>query len=100
MQIPRGDLVAAFQRASGIAERRDHVKQEDLHMKAVRQPSRLLHDVTGRVSEHHRNKNFLNAERHGVILLTNGTNAASRLEAATLAGCGRKRSGELMGTDP
>ena len=64
VQIPRGDLVPALQHAGGIAERRHHVQQDYLRMKAARQPRGLLHDVPGSVREHDRNKNFMNAQHY------------------------------------
>ena len=47
VQIPRSDLVPALQHAGGIAERRHHVQQDYLRMKAARQPRSLVHDVPG-----------------------------------------------------
>ena len=64
VQIPRGDLVPALQHAGGIAERRHHVQQDHLRMKAARQPRGLVHDVPGSIREHNRNKNFLNAQHY------------------------------------
>ena len=64
VQIPRGDLVPALQQAGGIAERRHHVQQDDLRVKAARQPRGLMHDVPGSIREHNGNKNFLNAQHH------------------------------------
>ena len=64
VQIPRGDLVPALQHAGGIAERRHHVQQDYLRMKAARQPSGLMNDVPGSIREHNRNKNFLNVQHH------------------------------------
>jgi hypothetical protein len=40
------------------------VQQDYLRMKAARQPRGLVHDVTGSLREHNRNKNFLNAQHH------------------------------------
>ena len=62
MQIPRGDIVPALQQAGGITERRYHVQQDYLRMKAARQPRGLQHDVPGSFREHNRNKNFMNAQ--------------------------------------
>jgi hypothetical protein len=36
VQIPRSDLVPALERPCGIAERRDHVQQDYLRVKAAR----------------------------------------------------------------
>ena len=62
MQIPRGDLVAAFKRADWIAERRHHVQQHQLRMKAAGQPSGLAHDMTRIICQNNGNKNSLNVQ--------------------------------------
>ena len=41
MQIARGDLVSALQQAIRIAEGRHHMQQNDLRVKAPRQPRSL-----------------------------------------------------------
>ena len=64
VQIPCSDLVPALQHAGGIAERRHHVQQDYLRVKAARQPRSLVHDVPGSIREHNRNKNFLNVQHH------------------------------------
>jgi len=69
MQIPRGDLVPALQPAGGIAERRHHVQQDHLCMKAARQSRGLVHDVLGSIREHNRSKNFLNTQHHATYQL-------------------------------
>jgi len=69
VQISCGDLVPALQQASGIAERRHHVQQDDLRAKAARQPCSLAYDVPGSIREHNWNKNFLNAQHHAILII-------------------------------
>ena len=49
MQILHCNLVSGLERSIRIVEPRDHVKQDNLRVKAPRQPRSLIQSVPGRI---------------------------------------------------